>query len=120
MTANAPASPQTITSKSAGSRSVFKALLERPADSGAAFCVEGSQRVQFLLRRREEIARLPATPAGSLLGHVLGEEREALLELETAFDAVGSIWTGMEVRRAPASSDAAQSERTRRLAKPET
>jgi len=82
-------------------QAIYLALLERPGDAGAAFGPEGSQRVQFLGRRREDINQIAAVGAESLLGHVLSEEREALLELEIAFDAVVAIWTGTEVRQVP-------------------
>jgi uncharacterized membrane protein YccC len=85
-------------------RAVFEALVERPADAGAAFGPEGSQRVQFLLRRREEIERLRPAAAASVLGHVLSEEREALAELEIVFEAVAAIWTGIDPRRVPVVS----------------
>ena len=80
---------------------ICEALLEKPADGAAAFGREGSQRVQYITRRRADIATVETTPAGSMLAHVLAEEREALLELEIAFDAVVAIWTGAEVRRTP-------------------
>ena len=81
-----------------GCRAIEAALRLRPADGGAAFGRDGSQRVQFVVRRRAEIVAETEPASDSLLGHVMGEERESLLEMETAFDAVRSIWTGTEVR----------------------
>ena len=80
-------------------RAIAKGLDEKPADGGAAFGLEGSLRVQYIARRREDLAAVGFVNADSLLGHVLAEEREALLELEIAFDATRAIWTGTEVRR---------------------
>jgi len=88
----------------AAERAIYQALLEKPADGGAAFGYEGSQRVQFITRRRAEIGAVEIVTAGSMLAHVLSEEREALLELEISFDAVVAIWTGAEVRRTPWST----------------
>lgn len=76
------------------------ALRDKPADGGSAFGRDGSIRMQFITRRRAEVATVDTSVAGSLLAHVVSEEREALLEMETAFDAVVAIWTGTEVRRA--------------------
>jgi uncharacterized membrane protein YccC len=86
-------------------RAIHEALLERPADAGAAFAYEGSLRVQFIQRRRQELRSVDAPQPDSLLAHVLSEEREALLELEIAFDAVGAIWTGAEVKRIVIAAD---------------
>ena len=85
----------------AAERAIYQALLEKPADNASAFAYEGSQRVQFITRRRADIATVEITPANSMLALVLSEEREALLELEISFDAVVAIWTGAEVRRTP-------------------
>ena len=82
-------------------RAIYQALLEKPADGASAFGHEGSQRVQYITRRRAEINTIEINTPGSMLAHVLSEEREALLELEISFDAVVAIWTGAEVRRTP-------------------
>lgn len=92
-------------------RAIYQALLEKPADGAASFGHEGSQWVQFITRRRADLATVEAMPAGSMLGHVLAEEREALMELEIAFDAVVAIWTGAEVRRTPWPSSIEVAER---------
>ncbi len=81
-------------------RAIDHALRDKPADGAAAFSCDGSIRVQFITRRRADVAAVEMGVAGSLLAHVVSEEREALLEMETAFDAVVAIWTGTEVRRA--------------------
>ena len=85
----------------AAERAIYEALLEKPADGASAFGQAGSQRLQFITRRRADIATIEVTTAGSMLAHVLSEEREALLELDISFDAVVAIWTGAEVRRTP-------------------
>jgi uncharacterized membrane protein YccC len=82
-------------------RTIHAGLMERPADGGAAFGLEGSLRMEFLVRRREALGELAGLTADSLVGHIAGEEREALVEVEVAFDAVAAIWTGSEVRKAP-------------------
>ena len=92
-------------------RAIYRALLEKPADAASAFAYEGSQRVQFITRRRAEIAAVEISTASSMLAYVLSEEREALLELEISFDAVVAIWTGAEVRRMPWPTDVAIDEK---------
>ena len=92
-------------------RAIYQALLEKPADGAAAFAYEGSQRIQFIARRRAEIATVEISTAGSMLAYVLAEEREALLELEISFDAVVAIWTGAEVRRMPWPTEVAIDEK---------
>lgn len=83
----------------AGAEQAIHAGLEaRPADAGASFGREGSSRVQYVDRRREEVRQAEEQRPESLLRHVLAEERDALLELEVAFDAVRAIWTGTEVK----------------------
>jgi uncharacterized membrane protein YccC len=79
-------------------RAIEEALLQRPADGGASFAREGSQRVQFIVRRRAEITSAESHQPGTLLHHLLTEERDALLEIEIAFNAVWAIWSGTEVK----------------------
>jgi hypothetical protein len=81
-------------------QAIHDGLVERPADGGDAFAPEGSLRVQWVTRRRDALSTDEAAVADSLLGHVVSEEREALLDIEIAFEAVTAIWTGTDVRRA--------------------
>jgi uncharacterized membrane protein YccC len=87
-----------------GARAIEAALRQRPADAAAAFGRDGSQRVQWIARRRAQIGAESEAPRDSLLAHAMSEEREALLEMETAFDAVRAIWTGIEVRVSASTS----------------
>jgi len=83
----------------AAEAAVRDALAHRPADTAASFAREGSQRLQFITRRRAELAQLPPSGPGSLLHYVASEERDAVFEIEVAFDAVRAIWTGADTKR---------------------
>jgi uncharacterized membrane protein YccC len=75
---------------------IASALVRRPADVAAAFARDGSLRLQFVTRRKEKLAKLQVPFHDPLFAHLLREERDALLELETAFDAIRALWTGNE------------------------
>ncbi len=82
-------------------QAIANALPQKPADAGAAFAREGSLRLDFITRRQQQLtSRNPAGRDG-LFTHLLREERDALLELEVAFDAVRALWIGAET---PASN----------------
>ena len=77
---------------------IATALFQRPADAAASFAHEGSQRLEYINRRKQLLAErdLALAQDDSLYAHLLREERDALLELEIAFDAVRALWTGIE------------------------
>ena len=77
-------------------RVIEEALLHKPYDEGASFAPDGSQRLQFITRHRPAFANRNTTLPDPLLEHLLAEERDALLEVEIAFDAVRGIWTGSQ------------------------
>jgi uncharacterized membrane protein YccC len=91
----------------AAERAVYEALAHRTADSAAAFAHDGSQRIQFITRRRAELTRAQSSISSPLIQHILTEERDALFEIEVAFDAVYAIWTGSGARRISAPTDTA-------------
>jgi len=68
----------------------------RPFDDAASFAPSGSHRLQYILRRAEEIEA--QRPADSLRQYLIAAERDALQNLEIAFDAVRAVWTGVDPR----------------------
>ena len=82
-------------------QAVYEALAHRPADGGVSFARDGSQTVQFITRRRTELARTVPSSPSPLLQHVLSEEREALAEIQVTFDAIHSLWTGSQTIATP-------------------
>ncbi len=73
------------------------ALQEKPGDAAAAFSHKGSLRLDLVTRRRQVIAGRAAVADDAVYGHLLREERDALLEVEILFDAVRGLWTGTEM-----------------------
>lgn len=75
----------------AAERAIGEAVAHRPADGASSFAPAGSHRLQLLKSAAD------ASPADTSVMQLLAaEEREALLELGIAFDAVHAIWTGVE------------------------
>ncbi|RXH57527.1 FUSC family protein [Granulicella sibirica] len=73
--------------------SIAAALHVQPLDLGASFAPEGSHTVEFLRRRP-----VPIASGNDLAGHLAAEERDARQELEIAFEAIRSIWSGTDAR----------------------
>jgi uncharacterized membrane protein YccC len=68
----------------------------RPSDNAASFGPRGSHRLQYVIRAAEQLdAR---QPTGALDQHLLAGEREALQNIEIAFDALRAVWTGIDPR----------------------
>lgn len=81
----------------AAERVIVSSLRQRPADAGSSFAREGSHTVEYLRKRESRLQGI--MPSGSpLLQHLLADERDALLNIEVAFDAVRAIWSGVEHR----------------------
>ena len=75
-------------------QAIAAALHTQPLDMGASFAPEGSHTVEFLRRRP-----VPIASANDLAGHLATEERDARQELEIAFEAIRSIWSGTDSAR---------------------
>jgi len=78
-------------------RAIEEALRRRPADAGASFAPEGSHSMQHL-RKRETALRLLHPPQGSFAAHLAQDQRDALLNIEVAFEAIQALWSGVEYR----------------------
>ena len=87
-------------------RVLYEGLIVPPADGGASFARSGSHTVQFITRRRAELARTGPPDPSPLLTHILTEERDAILEIEVAFDAVYALWSGARTVPAVSGSNA--------------
>jgi uncharacterized membrane protein YccC len=84
-------------------RAISDVLQQRPADGGSSFAPEGSHSIEHLRKREAELQTLNQEP-GSLMAHLLSDERDALLNVEVAFEAVRALWSGIEPRLTPAAS----------------
>ena len=68
----------------------------RPSDGAASFGPRGSHRLDLVLRPAEELTSRKA--AGALEQHLMNGEREALQNIEIAFDALRAVWIGIDPR----------------------
>src|SRR6185437_7536917 len=68
----------------------------RPSDGAASFGPRGSHRLDLVLRPAEELTSRKA--AGALEQHLMNGEREALQDIEIAFDALRAVWIGIDPR----------------------
>lgn len=85
-------------------RVISAALLQRPADGGASFAPEGSHSIEYLNKRRS-LLEAQSPQQDTLLAHLMQDERDALLNVEVAFESLRALWSGME-RQARASGSA--------------
>ena len=78
-----------------------RGLRQRPVDGGASLAPDGSQSLQHVRRRAEKIQQQGASMAvlkSIVLGRLLPDQRDALQNIEIAFEAVRAVWSGVEVR----------------------
>lgn len=89
-------------------KAIAVALENRPADSAASFAPEGSHSIQHLHKREAAIKALEAAmaPPDPLIRHLVQDERDVLLNVEVAFEAVQALWSGVEPSGRPTSSGA--------------
>jgi uncharacterized membrane protein YccC len=86
---------------SGAERVIADGLRNKPVDGGASFAPEGSHSLEYVRRRgRPAILERREIPAGSLMAHLAAEERDALQNIEIAFESVRAIWSGVEFRSA--------------------
>ena len=95
--ASLPNTISTIAATLSGAeRAIATSLRHRPADNAASFGPNGSYRLQYVTRPGK-IFLLP-NPADPLQAHLLADQRDALQNIEIAFEAVRAVWTGADVR----------------------
>ncbi len=99
-TADASDQPNPIatisTTLSGAERAIALNLRTRPADNAKSFGPSGSHRLQYVTRP-SRILPIP-NPANPLQTHLLADRRDALQNIEIAFEAVRAVWTGADVR----------------------
>ncbi len=80
---------------------IAEGLRNKPVDGGASFAPEGSHSLEYVRRRgRPAVLERREMPAGSLMAHLAAEERDALQNIEIAFESVRAVWSGVEFRGA--------------------
>ncbi len=84
---------------SGATRAVADGLQQRPRDGGASYAPEGSHSLEHVRRRGPVVSVDGTTADGSLLTHLKAEERDALQNVEIAFESVRALWSGVEFRK---------------------
>jgi uncharacterized membrane protein YccC len=87
---------------SGAERAVADGLRHRPSDRAASYLPEGSHSLEHVEPRR----RRPQWPfaKGTTLAHLASDERDALENVQIAFEAVRAIWSGVELRTGQAGA----------------
>jgi len=87
---------------SGAERAVADGLRHRPSDRAASYLPEGSHSLEHVEPRR----RRPQWPfaKGTTLAHLANDERDALENVQIAFEAVRAIWSGVELRTGQAGA----------------
>jgi uncharacterized membrane protein YccC len=85
-------------------RAIADSLSQRPADGAESFAPEGSHSIEHL-RKRESAVRALDAPSGSLIALLAQDQRDALLNVEVAFEAVRALWSGVEFRASASEAD---------------
>ena len=82
---------------------IAEGLRNKPVDGGASFAPEGSHSLEYVRGRgRPAVLERREMAAGSLMAHLAAEERDALQNIEIAFESVRAVWSGVEFRGAAA------------------
>jgi uncharacterized membrane protein YccC len=71
-------------------------LEHRPADGGASYAPDGSHSVEHVQPRLMRSTGQPQR--GTLLAHLATDERDALENVQIAFEAVRAVWSGLELK----------------------
>ncbi len=81
---------------SGAEQAVVDGLRHRPSDRAASYLPEGSHSIEHVQPRLKR----PQWPfaKGTTLAHLAKDERDALENIQIAFEAVRAIWTGVELR----------------------
>jgi len=106
------ASPETLRGQAAvreaaqwlsgAERAIASGLLSRPKDDGASYLPEGSHSIEHVHPRVAAAKRMAAE--GTLLAHLAVDERDALENVQIAFESVRAIWSGVESRGGQAAA----------------
>ena len=81
---------------SGAERAIAGGLRHKPSDGAASYLPEGSHSLEHVEPRR----RRPQWPfaKGTTQAHLARDERDALENVQIAFEAVRAIWSGVELR----------------------
>lgn len=82
---------------------IADALRACPQDGGTSFASEGSHSLEHLRKREVALEALQVAP-GSLIAHLAHDERDTLMNIEVAFEAVRALWSGVEYRTSRSGS----------------
>jgi uncharacterized membrane protein YccC len=86
-------------------RTIAEALRQRPPDGGASFAPEGSHSLEHLRKREAVLQRLETSAElDPLVRHLVQEEQDMLLNVEVAFEAIQTLWSGVEPYANPTGS----------------
>jgi uncharacterized membrane protein YccC len=75
---------------------VANGLRHRPGDGAASYLPEGSHSMEHVQPRLKR-PRWPFAP-GTAMAHLAADERDALENVQIAFEAVRAVWSGVESR----------------------
>ncbi len=89
---------------SGAEKAIWSGLQERPGDHAASYLPEGSHSMEHVHSRAAPQAARASRPA-----HLAADERDALENIQIAFEAVRALWTGVELW--PGEADEARAER---------
>ncbi len=78
-------------------KAVSVGLQHQPPDGGASFAPEGSHSLEHVRGRAAMISSYDLSGSG-VLRHLASGERDALQNIEIAFEAVRAVWSGVEIR----------------------
>ncbi len=83
-------------------RAIADGLRHRPRDRAASYLPEGSHSLEHV----EPRLRRPQWPfaKGTTLAHLASDERDALENIQIAFEAVRAIWSGVDLRTGQAGA----------------
>ena len=85
---------------------IADALQQRPPDGGASFAPDGSHSLEHL-RKREKLLQTLESSADAdnpFIRYLVQEERDMLLNIEVAFEAIQTLWSGIEPSPSPQNS----------------
>jgi uncharacterized membrane protein YccC len=87
-------------------RAISAALRQRPADGGASFAPDGSHSLEHLRKPEKLLNKLESSGDSNdpLIRHLVREERDMLLNIEVAFEAIQTLWSGVEPSAKPQHS----------------
>jgi uncharacterized membrane protein YccC len=84
---------------SGAEHAIANGLRSRPPDNGASFGPKGSHRLQYVIRASHLLQSTSADlpPSGPLETHLRAGLRDAVQNVDIAFEALRAVWTGAEI-----------------------